>query len=225
MEGVDHIHIVQVCRSRLIRHIDGVLERQIPNGKGLKFCVSRTNAAFAIVIKLAHTNSHFATSRAGCSNDYERARGLDIIVFAVSLIAYDMIDIGGIALDFVVAVNTHTQRLQTALEFKSRRLIAPTCKHNATYQKSKSAKSINETQNIKVIGDAKVTAHLVLFNIRCADNNDDFGFILELGEHMHLTVGGKAGEHTCRMKIVKQFAAKLKVEFAAKLVDATANMR
>ena len=195
VEGVDHIHIVQVCRSRLVCHIDGMLEGKIPNGKGFEFCISRTNTAFAIVVKLAHANRHLSATGTGCGNNHKGARGFNIVVFAVSLIAYDTVDIGRITLDFIVTVHTYAKGLQTSLEFECGRLISPTGKNNTSNHQSKSTECIDQTQNIKVIGNTKVTAHLILFNIRCTDNNNDLGFIFQLCKHAHLAIGGKSGKH------------------------------
>ena len=53
MEGVDHIHIVQIGRGGLVGQIDRVLQRQIPDGEGLILGVTRTDAPLVFVIQLA----------------------------------------------------------------------------------------------------------------------------------------------------------------------------
>ena len=52
MEWVYHIYVVKVDRCRLISHIDGVLERNIPDREGLKLSVACLNSTLVIVIKL-----------------------------------------------------------------------------------------------------------------------------------------------------------------------------
>ena len=136
-----------------------------------------------------------------------------------------MVKIRGVSLDLIVAVNAHTERFKSGLEFDSRGLISPTGEHNAAYHQSKSAESVDEAQNVEVVGDAKVTAHLILFNIRCVDDDNDLDLFLELCEHMHLTVGSKAGKYACGMEIIEELAAKLKIELAAKLIDTTTDVR
>ena len=37
MEGVDHVHIVQIGGGRLIGQVHGVAERQVPDGEGSNF--------------------------------------------------------------------------------------------------------------------------------------------------------------------------------------------
>ena len=57
MEGIDHVHIVQIHGGGLISQIYGVLEGEIPHGEGLKLGIPRMNASLLVMIKLAETGA------------------------------------------------------------------------------------------------------------------------------------------------------------------------
>lgn len=60
MERVDHIDITEVSSCGLVRHVDGMFERQIPDGESFKFGITGFDAALKIVINLRETGCHFA---------------------------------------------------------------------------------------------------------------------------------------------------------------------
>ena len=64
------------------------------------------------MIQLGETGSHFAASGSGSSNDYQRTGCFNIIIFTVTLIAYDERNIGRISGNGIMAVYLHSQRLQ-----------------------------------------------------------------------------------------------------------------
>ena len=67
------------------------------------------------MIQLGEAGSHLAASRSGSSNDYQRTGGFNIIIFTVTLIAYDKGDIRRISGNGIMAVYLHSQRLQLFL--------------------------------------------------------------------------------------------------------------
>ena len=50
MLRIYHVDVVEVCGRRLVSHVDGVVERQVPYRESLVFCVSRLYAALVIVV-------------------------------------------------------------------------------------------------------------------------------------------------------------------------------
>ena len=52
MEGVDHIHIIEVRRSRFVCHVQRVFERQVPYRESLELCVSCLAAVLLLVVEL-----------------------------------------------------------------------------------------------------------------------------------------------------------------------------
>ena len=79
---------------------------------------------------------------------------------------------------------------------------------------------IPEAKDVHVIGDAQVLAHLVLLDVNCADDDDNLYVVLELHEHLELTVRLETGEYAAGVKVVEEFAAKLHVQLVAESGDA-----
>ena len=52
VEGVDHVDVVEVGGGGLVGEVDGVLEREVPDGEGLELCVSGLDAALVLVVEL-----------------------------------------------------------------------------------------------------------------------------------------------------------------------------
>ena len=77
-----------------------------------------------------------------------------------------------------------------------------------------------QAQHVLVVGDAEVAAFLVFLNINSADDDDDFGIVLQLGEHLELAVGLKSRQDTTGVVVVEQFTAKFKIKLIAELGDA-----
>ena len=86
MEGVDHVDIAEVGGGCFVGHINGVLQRQVPNGEGLKLGVARLDAAFILVVELAEANCHLAAAGTRGGNHHQRARGLHVVVAAEALL-------------------------------------------------------------------------------------------------------------------------------------------
>ena len=83
---------------------------------------------------------------------------------------------------------------------------------------------IYQTEGVLVIRDAEVAPHLIFFNIGGIDNDDNFRLVLHAAQHPHLAVRGKAGQYTGCMKIVKQLAAKFKIQLSAEGGNAFTNV-
>ena len=114
MEGVNHIDVIEVGGCGLIRQIDRVLERQIPNGKGFKFCVACTYAALIFMIELGEADRHFARPGTRSGNDNERARGLDILILSIPVIGHNERHIAGISGNGIMGIDLHAEGNQTA---------------------------------------------------------------------------------------------------------------
>ena len=90
--------------------------------------------------------------------------------------------------------------------------------------KAVAAEQVNQAQHILVIGNAKVTTSLVFLDVVRVDRDDNLNVIGNALEHAELAVRFKTRQHATRVIVVKQLAAKLQIEFAAKLRDALLNM-
>ena len=95
---------------------------------------------------------------------------------------------------------------------------------DAAHEQAALLKGVDEAQNIEVVGDAVVAAHLVADDVLCADDDDDLGLILQLQQHLQLGVRLKAGQHAGSVVIVEQLAAEFQIQLIVKLLDALADM-
>ena len=224
VEGIDHVHIVEVGGRRLIGEVDGVLERQVPNGEGLELRIARRNAVFVLVVELGEAGGHLAAAGSGRSDDDERVRGLDVVVPPEALVADDVGNIRGIARDGVVTVVLHAERIEALQKGIGGGLAGILRDHDAADIQPQRAESVHQTQAVVVVADTEVTAQLVLFNVVRADRDHDLHIVAQLLEHADLAVGLKTGQHTRGMKVVKELAAELQIQFPAEERDALANM-
>ena len=217
MEGVDHVDIVKVGGGGLIGEVNGVLERHIPDGEGLKLRIACVHAAAVLMIKLAQAGCHFAAARAGCGDDDEAALGLNIIVLAEAVFRHDKLDIRGVIGNYIVAVDTHAERFEPLLEHLCCRLTAVVGDDDAADIQADAAEGVDKAQCVLVVGDAEVAAALVALDIIRRDGDDYLRIVLHLEQHPHLAVRPEAGQNTGGVVVVKQLAAEFKVQLAAEL--------
>src|SRR5574344_793337 len=64
MEGVDHVHVVEVGSGCLVGDVHGVLQWEIPHGECLKLGISCPRSALVLIVKLTEAYCHFAASGA-----------------------------------------------------------------------------------------------------------------------------------------------------------------
>ena len=92
--------------------------------------------------------------------------------------------------------------------------------HYAAYKKAFLAEGIDQTaRDICVIGDSKIAADFIFFDVMSANGDDDFRVIGQLQKHPQLTVRFEAGEHAGCMVVVKKLPAEFQVQLAVKLRD------
>ena len=63
-----------------------------------------------------------------------------------------------------------------------------------------------------------------LLDIYSTDDNDNLHIVLELEEHLHLTVRMEAGKNAAGVIIIKEFAAEFHVQFIAEFGDTLLNV-
>ena len=224
MEGVDHVHVVQIGGGGLVCQIDGVLQGQVPDGEGLKLGVAGHDAPLMLMIELGQAGGHLAAAGAGGGEHHQGTGGLHIVVAAEALVADDFRDVMGIALDAVVAVDLDAQLLQAGLEGVGGGLAGVLGDHDAAHIQAAGAENVDQAQYVHVIGDAQIAAHLVFLDVGGVDDDDDLRVVLELLQHPDLAVGGEAGQHPGGVIVVKQLSAKLQIQLAAELRNAVLNV-
>ena len=136
MEGVYHVHVVEVGRSSLIGDIHGVTERKVPYREGLEFGIACIYSPFMLMVELRKAGGHFSASGTGSCYDNESARCHDIIVLAVAFVAYYVFQVGRIALDAVMVIHLHAKSFKSLLEGVCGRLIVVPCENDAAYVKT-----------------------------------------------------------------------------------------
>ena len=195
MEGIDGVGVVKVNGCSLVRHVHRVLERKVPNGKGLVLGVARLDAALVLVVELGEARGHLAGTRAGGGDDYQGVCGLHELVFAIAFRRDDARRIVWIPGDGVVQVALDAQAVQAMTERQRVGLVLEAGDHHAGGGETHGAEDIQQAQDVFVIGDAQIAAHLVLLDIVGVDGDDDLNVFGHLLQHTDLAVGLKAGQH------------------------------
>ena len=172
------------------------------------------------MVQLAKARGHFAAARAGGGHHHQAAGGLHILVFPKALVAYNQGDVGGVPRDAVVPEHLHPQRLQPLLEGLGGGLGVVLGQHHAAHIQPDAPEGVDEPQHVHVVGDAQISPHLVLLNVRGVDDDEDLRLVLHLQQHLHLAVRHKARQHPGGVEVVEQLPAELQVQLAPKVGDA-----
>ena len=224
MEGVDHVHVIEVGGGGLVGQVDRMVEGEVPDGEGLELGITGLHAPLVLVEKLGEAHGHLAAAGTGGGDHHQGTGGFHIVVFAVSFVADDEGNIIGVSRNGIVAVDFDAQCLQTALEGVGGGLTGVLGHHHAAHIEALAAECVDEAEHVHVIGDAQVAANLVLLNIGSADGNHDLSAVPQLAQHTDLAVGGEAGQYPGGVVVIKELAAKLQIELAAKLGNALLDM-
>ena len=220
MEGVDHVHVVQVGGSGLVGEVDRVLEGQVPDGEGLELGITGLDAPLVLVVELGQAGGHLAAAGAGGRDDDEGTLGLDVVVLAVALVADDAGHVVGVAGDLIVAEGAYAHAVQLVLKGFDLGGGGVHGHADAAHEQAHALEGVDEAENVEVVGDAVVAAHLAADDVLRADDDDDLGLLLELQQHLQLGVRLKARQHAGGVVVVEQLAAKLEVELVVELCDA-----
>ena len=220
MEGVDHVHVVQIGGGGLIGDVHRMVQGKIPDGEGLKFGVARLYALLVLLVQLAQTDRHFAASGAGRGDNDQRTAGFHIFVAAKSVVADDLLHVVGITLDGKMPEYPDAQIFQPLLEQNRVVLVVPAGHDHAAHIQADAAEGVDQPQHVRVIGDAQIAPHFAFFDVVGVDGDDQLGLILQIQQHPHLAVRQKAGKHPGSVIIVEELAAEFHVELSAKGVDA-----
>ena len=224
VEVVDHVHIVEVHGGGLIGQVHRVLEGQVPDGEGLKLGIARLHPTAVVVIELGQAGGHFARARAGSRDHHQGPGGLNVVVAAIALVGDDVGNVVGVPGNGIVEVHRDTQVLQAALEGVGGGLPGVLSDDHAAHIQALGAEGVNEAQHVLVVGDAQIAPHLVLLNGGGSDGNDHLYAVPQLQQHTDFAVRGKPRQHPGGVVVVKELAAKLQVQLAAKLGNSLPNV-
>ena len=123
-----------------------------------------------------------------------------------------------------MAVDADAQLLQLGLELVSSRLAGIAGDNHTSHIESLIPKLLDQTQHIHVIGDPKIMADLVLFNISGMDCDHDLCLIGKLQQHLQLTVRLKPGKDPGGVIVVKKLSSEFEIQLIPKLTDTVADM-
>ena len=129
-----------------------------------------------------------------------------------------------IALDGIVQLGGNAERVKTITEDVGSGLTGILRDNHGRDSKTVAAEQIDQAQNVLVIGNAQVATGLVLLDMVRIDRDDDLDVIGNALEHAELAVRFKTRQHAAGMIVIEQLAAKLQIQFAAKLRDALLNV-
>ena len=217
---VDHIHVVQIGGSRFVRDVDGVRKGKVPNREGFKLRITCFHAALIFVIKLGKASRHFTASGTGGGNHYQTAFRRDVFVSSVAFFAYDFRYVRRVSFNGVVLVYGNAEIGQTLDKAVHGRLRLVHRHNHAANVQALALENIDKANDVRVVGNSKVAAVLILHDIVCVNDDKNFRNRAELQQHFDFTVGLKTGQNAGRVVVVEELTAEFEVELVAERVDA-----
>ena len=135
-----------------------------------------------------------------------------------------MIHIRWVALDRVVDVRRDAIFFQLVTESIGCRLTRILRNNNRTHIDIELVEFINQTKDLLVVGNAKVTTSLRVLDIASIDGDNHFNLIFKLLKELDFIVRLITRKDTSSVEILQHFTTKLQVEFPVKLVNTLQNM-
>ena len=214
VEGVDHVHVVEVGGGSLIGDVHRMLQREVPYGESLELGVSGLHATLVFVVELAEAYGHLAAAGArGCDDD-EGPGGLHIVVAAETLVGVDERNVRGIALDGIVVVGLDAQAFQLLAVEVGGVLTVVVGDDDGADEEAAVLEFRAQAQHVLIVGDAQVAAHLVLLDVDGRDDDDNLRGVGQLLQHAQLRVGLESREHTACVVVVEELSAQFEIELS-----------
>ena len=216
VEGVYHVHIVQVRGSRLIGKIHRMIQWDVPDGEGLKLRIACVIAPLVLMVQLAQAGGQLAAAGAGSGHHHERPGGFDVLVPAKALIADNPASVGGVAGDAVVMVHPNSQRLQSRLEGPGNGLPVKPGQYHAGNIEPEAPEHVNQPDHVPVVGNSQIPPDFVLFYVVGIDDNHHLHLILQLQQHPEFAVRLEARQHPGRVVVIIELAAEFQIQLSSK---------
>ncbi len=222
--GIDHVYVVEIRCGCLICEIHGMIQRQVPDRKCFILCVPRFDPPPVFMVELGQTGCHLAGTRSRSRDHHERSGGLDIIVFAKSILGQDMICIRGISGNPVMVIQRNALLLQFCFQPRSRFLVTGVCQDDAADIQSCLSEFVDQTQHILLISNPQILPYFVGSDVLRVDDSHDFGLVLELEQHLELGIRCEARKNPACVIVIKQFATELQIQLIAEFINALPDM-
>ena len=94
---------------------------------------------------------------------------------------------------------------------------------NAADEQSDAAESVDQPQCVEVVGDTEIAAPLVLFDVVCRYDDDNFGTVGKLTQHLYLAVRLKSRKNAGGVVIVEKLASEFEIQFPSERIDSFEN--
>ena len=202
VEVVDHVDVAEVGSGGFVSNVDGVTERERPDGESFELGISSVDAFLVFVIKLREAGGEFAGAGAGGRNDDERSGRLDVRIGAIAFVGNDGGDIGGVAFGESVKVGFDFVIFELAGEIFGFFLAVEEGDDDGADVETASAEEFDETEDFGLVGNHVIGANLGVFDGVGVDAEDDFGFVLEFLKETDFEVGEESREGASGVLIV-----------------------
>ena len=169
------------------------------------------NPSFVFMIKLRETGGHFSASGSRSSYDDKRTRCLDIIILPIAVITDDERHIGRIAGNNIMNIYRDVHFFQSVFKQKGAFLSGELSDRHTPDIKSLIPVRLDQTENVRVIGDPEIAAYFVFFNVYCTYDDDDLSLAAELFEETQFAVGSKTRQHAGGVIVVKKLSSEFQI--------------
>ena len=116
VEGVNHVHIVEVSSGSLVCDVHRMLQRQVPYRERLELGITGTDAALVFTIELTQAHSHLTAARTRSRDDDQRTGRLHIIILSETLVRSNQFHVVWIAVNEIVEIRLDAHTFQTVAE-------------------------------------------------------------------------------------------------------------
>ena len=177
MEGVDHVHIVEVGGSCFIGDVYRMLQGQTPYGESLKLGITSLYTALILIVELTETYSHLARTWTWSCDDDELSRCLNVVVLTKAFVAGNEFHVMGITIDKVVYIRLDAHALQSMTELICCILTVIMSDDDRSYHKVAIHEFLAQTQHVFIIGNAQVCTYLIFLDVFGTYYDDDFQLV------------------------------------------------
>ena len=172
MEGVYHVHVAEVCGCGFVGDVDGVLQREVPDGEGLELGIAGFDAALVLLVELAEADGHLAAAGSGGCDDDQRTGGLDVVVASEAFFRVNQLHVVGIAFYIIMVIGTDADVLEASAIDGGTALAVEVSDDDAADQEASLLELGAQAQHVFVVGDAQVLSDLVLLDVEGTDDDD-----------------------------------------------------